>query len=107
MIKVTQLNLIILAIIILNMATSCANLRVVSKYDSDNPVPNHITRTSYFWGLKQPRDIQTDPSCPSICIVTVRSSAENVFLAAITLGIVVPVTLEYQCCPIEPEPGEL
>lgn len=93
--------------IVLFIGTGCGNLRIVSKYDSNNPVPIEITRTSYFWGLKQPRDIETGPYCSSICIVTYKSSFKDVFFSAITFGIVVPMTLEYECCPEELLPSEL
>lgn len=91
----------------LTVLTSCAQVRIVSQYDSDNPVPNVVRKTSYFWGLRQPHDIQTVSTCSSICIVTAKSTFGNVFIAAITLGIVVPFTIAYACCPFEPMPDEL
>lgn len=87
--------------------TSCAHVRIVARYDSDSPVPIVVKKTAYFWGLKQPNDIQTDPTCSSICNVTAQSTFGNVLIAAITLGIVVPFTIEYNCCPFEPEPDVL
>ena len=106
MINQSTLNRIGL-MVMLTVFTSCANVRVVNRYDSDSPVPNVVRKTSYFWGLRQPNDIQTDPTCSSICMVTAKSTFGNVFIAAITLGIVVPLTIEYECCPFEPTPDEL
>ncbi len=106
MLTKNKLNSNILLLSLLVVFASCANLRVVSKYDSDSAVPVVITRTSYFWGLKQPKDIQTASFCPSLCIVTTKSSFKNVFFSAISFGMVVPQTLVYECCPVEPIPGE-
>src|SRR5690606_9285781 len=89
------------------LMASCASVRVVSKYDSDIPTLHKVTKTAYFWGLQQPNDIMTEASCLSICMVTTKTSFGNIFLAAITLGIVIPVQMEYACCPFEPEPGKI
>ncbi|MCL6259413.1 Bor family protein [Aquiflexum sp. TKW24L] len=89
------------------LMASCANLRIVSKYDSDNPAPIQVNRTSYFWGLRQPVDIKTEANCKSICQITVKTNAGHILLAAITLGIVVPQSVEYFCCPEVPIPGEI
>lgn len=89
------------------LVSSCANLRVISKYDSDNPVPVKVTRVSYFWGLQQPVDVTTGPDCKSMCQVKVKTNFGQVFLSAITLGIVLPQTMEYYCCATEPIPGEI
>lgn len=96
-----QLILIILLLIL----TGCANIRVVAQYDSDLPSPIVVQQTSYLWGLVQPKDLLTGEACPSICIVNVKSNFGTVFISAITLGIVVPIRMEYFCCPDEPEPG--
>lgn len=102
-----RLKLAILFIGLIFMFSACANLRVVAKYDSDNPVPTTVTKVSYFWGLRQPVDVRTDPSCKSICQVTAKTNAGQVIVSFITLGIVVPQTIEYFCCAEEPKPGEI
>lgn len=85
--------------------TSCMHMRVIAVNDSANPVANKETHWSYFWGLKQHRDIQTDERCKSICKVTAVTNFGHILISAITLGIAVPQSLEYECCPYEPEPG--
>jgi len=97
---------LILTCLVFLMA-SCANLRIVSKYDSDNPAPVMVNRTSYFWGLRQPLDVKTEASCKSICQIKVKTNAGHILIAAITLGIVVPQSVEYFCCPEIPIPGEI
>lgn len=81
------------------------HMRVITVNDSANPVPNRETHWTYFWGLKQHRDILTDESCKSICKVTHITNFGYILISAITLGIAVPQSLEYECCPYEPEPG--
>lgn len=91
--------------VIMLFSTSCMHMRVITVNDSANPVPNRETHWTYFWGLKQHRDILTDESCKSICKVTNVTNFGYILISAITLGIAVPQSLEYECCPYEPEPG--
>lgn len=107
MINHRTLNRLMGFMVMLTVFASCANVRIVTRHDSDSPVPNVVKVTSYFWGLRQPNDIQTDNTCSSICIVTAKSTFGNVFIASITLGIVVPFYIEYECCPFEPKPDVL
>ena len=87
--------------------TACMHMRVVTANDSNNPVPNKETHWTYFWGLKQYRDIYTDERCKSICKVTNVNNFGFILISFLTLGIAVPQSLEYECCPYEPPPGEL
>jgi hypothetical protein len=102
-----RLKLALLFFGLIFILSSCANLRVVTKYDSDNPLPTTVSRVSYFWGLRQPVDIKADPSCKSICQVTAKTNAGQIIVSFITLGIVVPQTLQYFCCAEEPKPVEI
>lgn len=94
-------------LMLLLVSGGCMNTRIVAQYDSSNPVPQEVTRWSWLWGLKQPDDIKTEPSCNSICIVTVKNNFGYALIATLSLGIAVPVTVSYECCPYQPEPGEL
>ena len=47
-----RLKLSILFFSLILILSACANLRVVAKYDSDNPVPTTVTKVSYFWGIE-------------------------------------------------------
>ncbi|MDX1479418.1 MAG: hypothetical protein R3301_17005 [Saprospiraceae bacterium] len=98
---------LVVAALLLSMM-SCMSMRVVAKYDSNNPVPHKETRWAYFWGLKQPVDIRTDPLlCESICSVTTKANIGTILVSAVTLGIAVPMKVEYTCCPDVPDPGNL
>mgnify|MGYP006150931555 FL=1 len=101
-----RFSILILFSLIFYLA-SCANLRIVSKYDSDNPAPVQVNRTTYFWGLRQPVDVKTEASCKSICQITVKTNVGQILISVITLGIVVPQSVEYFCCPEVPIPGEI
>ena len=98
---------ILLLLLIGLLLASCASVRVVAEHDSDIPMSQKVKRTAYFWGLQQPKDILTDSSCHSICMVTAKTSFGSILVSAITLGIVLPVQMEYACCPFEPEPGKI
>jgi hypothetical protein len=86
--------------------SSCMQMRIVAFNDSNNPVPEKVTRTTYFWGLKQREGIRTPEGCSSICSVTTKTNMGQILLSTVTLGIVVPQTVEYSCCPYEPPPAE-
>lgn len=87
--------------------TGCMNMRVVAQYDSDNPVPHSVTKWNYCWGLVQPNDVKTDELCESICEVNARNNIGFILISAATVGIVVPMKVEYKCCPHIPEPGDI
>ena len=93
-------------VIIVLMLSGCMQMRIVAFNDSNNPVPEKVTRTTYFWGLKQREGIKTPEGCTSICKVTAKTNMGQILLSTITLGIVVPQTIEYSCCPFEPTPAE-
>lgn len=94
-------------IVLLLVCYGCMTTRVVANYDRDNPVPNEVTRWSWFWGLKQSNDIKTEEGCNSICIVTVKNNFGYALITTLSLGIAAPVTVAYDCCPYEPAPAEL
>jgi hypothetical protein len=81
--------------------------KIVSRYDSDIPGTVKVTRWNFLWGLVQPNDVQTDELCESMCQVTVKNNLGYILISSVTLGIVVPMSAEYQCCPYEPEDEEL
>lgn len=81
--------------------------KVVTRYDSDSPVSRRLTRWNYFWGLKQPVDVQPEAPCASICQVKAKTNFGQILISAVSLGIAVPMTIEYDCCPTEPEPEVL
>ncbi len=88
------------------MLSGCMQMRIVAFNDSNNPVPERVTRTTLFWGLGQKEGIKTPEGCTSICKVTAKTNMGQILLSTITLGIVVPQTIEYSCCPFEPPPAE-
>ena len=96
-----------LCVLARTLTTSCMHMRIIAVNDSDNPVPKKETHWTYLWGLVQYRDIETDESCKSICKVTARTNFAQILVSAVTLGIAVPQTLWYECCPDEPEPDTL
>ncbi|AFD08881.1 Bor/Iss family lipoprotein [Solitalea canadensis] len=88
----------------------CATTTIVSDYKYDTFVnnPNYQKTTwSYFWGLKQPKDV--NPKCESgkMNKVVVKTTPGTIILSAITLGIVIPQKTEWCCSPIKRDPGTI
>ncbi len=80
---------------------SCISTRVVSEYDNDSVVKHTKTSWSYAWGLITPKDI--DPECESKRMNSVTSSTNlgYILISAITIGIIVPQTVEWECAPVD------
>ena len=89
------------------LLSSCMNMRVVAKHDSNNPVPPRVTKVAWVWGLVQPKDIKTDSNCESICQVTAQTNLAYILVSAVTLGIIVPLSVEYECCAFDPGEDEI
>jgi hypothetical protein len=102
--KRPTITLLITATAILN--TGCMHLRVVAKDDSSHPVAIRVRHSAYFWGLKQRENIRTPERCNTICKVETTTNMGDIIISFLTLGIIVPQTLEYSCCPFEPTPAE-
>jgi len=94
-------------LLILLLLSSCMNMRVVAEYDSNNPVPEKVTKVAWVWGLVQPKDIKTDSNCESICMVTTQNNLGYILISAVTLGIIVPLSIEYHCCAFDPGEGDI
>lgn len=102
-----KLAKIVVILAVAGLLAGCMNMRIVAQYDSNNPVPVSETRWVLFWGLMQPNDINTDEHCESICNVTTKSTIGHILISTATLGIAVPLSVEYECCAFEPPIDEL
>lgn len=104
--------IIILMIIGTGSLNSCTTTRVVSKYDSDtfanNPLNKKVT-WSFAWGLVQPKDI--NPKCDSrfnhLNQVTVKTNLGFALITVLSLGIVMPQSIEWYCAPYSPATDSL
>ena len=86
--------------------SACMQMRVVAEYDSDNPLPRKATRWAFAWGLVQPNDI-VDEDCATLCLVETRTNLGYILISALSLGLAVPLSVEYQCCAYDPGEGHL
>lgn len=93
--------------LLLLLFSSCMQTNVVVKYDNDNPVATKVTKWNFLWGALQSRDVKVEDTCESICMVKMKNNIGQIMLSAVTLGAVVPMSMEYRCCPYEPAPGDL
>jgi hypothetical protein len=110
MFKVNRLAL--LFFIVINIIFGgCSTTKVITEYDCADAVNLNKDTTvyHYFWGLKQAVDIRPtcNPRYNHLNKVEVKSTAGNVLLTMLTLGIVIPQKLSWCCAPYNPEPGRL
>ncbi|WP_299436248.1 hypothetical protein [uncultured Aquimarina sp.] len=96
-----RLRSISVLLILMMCFQNCMSTRVVSEYDSDSVAKHTKTSWSYAWGLVTPKDI--DPDCESKKMNSVTSSTNlgYILISAITIGIVVPQTVTWECAPVD------
>lgn len=86
--------------------------RVVTEYDSNsfanNPLHQRVVWT-YAWGLVQPKDV--NPACDAsfnhLNMVEAKTNIGFLLLSAVTLGVVVPMKIKWDCAPPPVTPGDL
>ncbi len=79
--------------------TSCMSTRVVSIHDNDSVVKNTKTIWSFAWGLVSPKDIDAKCESKYLSSATNTTNLGCILLSTITLGIVVPQTIEWNALP--------
>lgn len=81
------------------MTTSCMSTKLVAKYNSDNIIHHKATEITYLWGAIVKKDIQAkcEPNA-LICQVTTETNFGFICISFLTLGIVVPQKIEWDCC---------
>ena len=94
--KKNKLYIILIALVV--TTTSCMNTRLVAKYDSDNIIHHKAIKVTYLWGAIAPRDIQAECESKAICQVSAKTNIGFIAISFITLGIVVPQTVIWDCC---------
>lgn len=107
-------RIVILVIICLPYSSCAVSDTVVAHYNSDQPARakhlTHIGNThwSYFWGLLKQSDWPAGCQQGSnMSKVTVKTNPGFVIIAVVTLGIVVPQKLEWDCGPPSRATGEI
>lgn len=95
--KTSGFHLII--IIIFLATTGCMNTHLVAKYDTASIQSSQATKVTLFWGILQPKDIPAKCESETICKVTTQTNIGFILISAITLGIVVPQKVIWDCCP--------
>ena len=97
-------NVILLALVV--MMASCMSTKLVAKYDSDSIIHHHATTITYLWGAIPAKDIQAECDSKAICQVKAQTNFGYICVSFLTLGIVVPQRVVWDCCgaPIKEEP---
>jgi len=94
-----------LFILIVISLSSCYSHRLIASPDPESIIPHERTSWSFFWGLIEPK--YTSAECPeemnSISDVVIKDNILNNALNVVTIGMVNPVRLEWNCSP-EPIP---
>jgi hypothetical protein len=85
-------------LVILFSAPGCMSTRLVGDYSTDNILPNRKTTITYAWGLLQAQDIAAGCESKTICQVTTQTNIGYILVAAVTLGLVVPQKISWECC---------
>lgn len=105
--KTIQNSVIFLILAMALFLNSCTTTRIVTKYDSDTFANNPLhqrTTWSFAWGLVQPKDI--NPKCDSrfnhLDQVTVKNNLGFALISVLSLGIVMPQRVEWECAPYSP-----
>ena len=95
--KTIRLPLILIAIFF--ATTGCMNTHLIAKYDTASVQSSQATKVTLFWGILQPKDIPAACESESICKVSTKTNIGFILISAATLGIVVPQTITWDCCP--------
>lgn len=95
----SKFSIIFLLLLVLN--TGCMSTKLIGNYDSDNVIHHKATKINYFWGIVRAKDVQANCESKSICQVTAQTNAGFILVSFVTLGIVVPQTVVWDCCPKE------
>lgn len=102
-----QLKSICVILTITLCCSSCMTTKVVSLHDNDSVIKNTKTTWSFAWGLVSPKDVNADCDTKRMSSATNSTNLGHILLSAITFGIVVPQTIEWECAPPDPSIEEL
>ena len=102
----------ILLLLCFLICESCSSIKIVTKYDCNTVVNNPVnkkTKWVFAWGLIPPKDI--DPKCEQafnhLNKVEVKTNLGFILISTITLGAVIPQTIEWCCAPQVAKPDTL
>lgn len=106
MITMTKMNLPAILLAIVALCTGCMSTKLVAKYDSDSIVHHQATKITYLWGAMPAKDIPAECDSKAICQVKTQTNFGFICVSFLTLGVVVPQKLVWDCCgePIKEEP---
>jgi hypothetical protein len=91
-----------LALSLILLGTGCYHYHIMPDRVPVSTDPRSETRVAFLWGLVQPNDI-VPPNCPRtvpLAQVTASTNLGFVFIGALTLGIVLPQDIEWQCAKL-------
>ena len=95
--KPIRFSLVLLSIFL--VTTGCMNTHLIAKYDTASIQSSQATRVTLLWGILQPKDIPAACESETICKITIQTNIGFIAISAITLGIVVPQKVTWDCCP--------
>lgn len=92
---------LLILLLVATMATSCMSTKLVANYDSDSVVHHKATKVTYLWGIIVSKDIPAKCESKTLCQVRTETNIGYIAISFITLGIVVPQKMVWDCCPSE------
>jgi len=92
-------QILILVFGLLVILSGCHRYSVVASHDTDSVVTQKATRYSFVGGLIKPKNINAGCPQESISNLTVKTNIGHQLITLITLGMVVPVEIEWSCSP--------
>ncbi len=95
-----------LLLVLLGHLGGCATHRLV--VDEPNPATGYedATLTAYFWGTIEREEVAENCLDHALDEVRVRTNPAYALVTVITLGIVVPVEVQWKCRKLPPQVGE-
>jgi hypothetical protein len=87
------------------VVSGCYNYRVAAPHVSNANEVRSVTKWAYLWGAIQEADEDTTCVCLNHGLkeVTAQRNLLHILVGTVTLGIAVPVRLEYQCAKSPPD----
>jgi len=88
----------IIFLAILLTTTGCMSTMLVAKYDSDSVIHHKATKVTYLWGAIPAKDVLAECESKAICQVKAETNLGYICVSFLTLGIVVPQKVVWDCC---------
>ena len=105
--SVRQMLLLLALVATGPLQTGCYDYRVVSARPDPATDYTHRTRHAFFWGLLQQDAVATDCVSNALDEVRVSTNAGYLVVSVLTLGVWVPLDVQWKCAKRPTQEGEI